>query len=659
MPTDLLEGKDLLEQGWGNIDASQINMSDMPQIGNINQDVQLPGNVGTIEQLRELERRATIAPSALQQNFLQGIRETGQGFGQLGIGMMDYLTNSPIEKELGISNERLPEYNADVLAQRNQFEQDFGGVPGGGFSRGAGRAAPYFLIPPGQNNPVSLGLIGAGVGGSQFAGTPEERQGNIESGAMFGFGIPAAMNTTAAASSYLAPKIGNMFDFLQRYMGKQTPGMINKLAGTTLDDQAIQRLEQSRQLGLDYLTPAEATQNQVLAARQGAVGKTDPGMELLVSKSSKRIDSEKKAIRTILDMISPDDSPAGQKAIAAANKLLGEKRAQLSKMAKPLYNNAYLDAVPDEWIAKQLNDPLIAKSAKEVSGDAAFLSDYKKWADTVGYQGPMQNTVKYWDLVRRRISDTATPDKLGKFTNDQRIAGDVARSLNNALDDVSQNYKKARNFFSEEAPASKALESSLVAKLAKLDDVQQKNVSRIIFDPNETSPKIFNQTKNAFLKEDPKLWNQLVRNEMERRLSAVKKDVTGSVFYSQVIGNDRDYKLFYSALSDNPSAQRKLVAAKNVFKGLINPRNVKSVEGQARINVDQPRNIVTAVQSEVMDIAGGRMDKAAIEFITNPKWDDQFKRVASITNAESRRQAMRDLLMRVNDSLVKAGASQQ
>lgn len=72
-------------------------------------------------------------------------------------------------------------------------------------------------------------------------------------------------------------------------------------------NKAKERLDASRRLGMDYLTPAEAGLNPFLAQEQGALGKTKEGAKHLFDKSQKRIESEGRAINKVLDSIYSED----------------------------------------------------------------------------------------------------------------------------------------------------------------------------------------------------------------------------------------------------------------------------------------------------------------------------------------------------------------
>lgn len=585
---------------------------------------------------------------------IQGLIETGQGAQQLGVAGLDYLINAPIKNELGIAENRMPQFVDEVKQQRAEFESQYGDQAGSDLFRTGGAALPFLAMPPARSA-LGLGVQGANIAGSQFFENPEERAIAAGIGGAAGVAVPMALAGVFKANELRRKGVDFAAERINRLRGRVTPDVARNLAGDDLTGTAQQRLAEAKKLGLDYLTPAEASDDPILALQQGQLGKTEKGMKALVPRQASRVKSERRAIRTLLDDITPDGSPVNEETRAAAQRILGKQRAALSKLSKPLYKKAYADIVPDDFIASQMDDPLVAKAASDVSKDPALQSDFGKWAKDNKYDGPPEKTVKYWDLVRRKLSDLAEPDKLGKSTNENRIAGDAARSLNSRLDDVSPNYKEARNFFSEEAPRSQKLEGSRLAKIAKMDDTQTKSITRVLFDRQETDPRTLTAVRNAIIKEDPNLWNRVVRMEMERRIDLSKGDLTGSSFYKQVLASPADYRLFHNALSKNPVAQRKLRMMKNTFGRLINPRNIKSVEGQARINVDQPRNVVDATQQYAMNIVGEKMDRAAVEFITNPQWNKEYARISKMTSARQRGRALIDLLNSIGDDIVSRG----
>jgi hypothetical protein len=97
-------------------------------------------------------------------------------------------------------------------------------------------------------------------------------------------------------------------------------------------DNVSEKLAASRRLGLDYITPAEASGNPFAAANQGAAGKTDKGSQMLYAAGQNRIQSEKNAINDLYDTIFDKE--------------------KLSPQVNALYKQAHQAEVPKE----ELND---------------------------------------------------------------------------------------------------------------------------------------------------------------------------------------------------------------------------------------------------------------------------------------------------------------
>jgi hypothetical protein len=243
-----------------------------------------------------------------------------------------------------------------------------------------------------------------------------------------------------------------------------------------------------------------------------------------------------------------------------------------------------------------------------------------------GYSDQRLKSIKFFDLVKRNID--AQIDTVGAKSNAGRLLQSSKNKLVTMLDKISPDYATARSIYSQEAPPLQKLRESAVGKLSDLDEMQLKNVSKIIFDRNQTDSKAFNELRDQIYKKDPEAWNNIVRNEMERRIDMMKSNRTvnpGSSFYDAIMSNERDYQMFHNALKNNPSAQRKLADMRMVYRHLLNPESPKGASGRAKNFMNTMRNSGDKMVTLGLNLLGGRYDKAATKIITDPNIDKIYK----------------------------------
>ena len=215
--------------------------------------------------------------------------------------------------------------------------------------------------------------------------------------------------------SGVSPYISGPLALLMGTLGAKSVGhekmMMQKLAGGKDMEKAQERLGMSKELGLDFLTPEEAFNSPFLARKQGQLGRTEPGSELLYDKFGKRIESEQAAIHKTLKQIHDP-------------KTMGPE-------AKALYKKAYSEVVPDEFM-------------KNIAGNSIINSAIHKVETTDAYKYALKdvpiNTIKYLDHVKLALDDMieAAPKK------EARIIKDVKNKMLADLDTVSGDYKQAR-----------------------------------------------------------------------------------------------------------------------------------------------------------------------------------------------------------------------
>lgn len=399
---------------------------------------------------------------------------------------------------------------------------------------------------------------------------------------------------------------------------------------------AVARKQAADRIGLDYLTPAEASGSPIAGAAQGALSRSKEGGALLFEKGQQRQISEKNAINTLLNDISPDGSPAGEEVRKAAQQYISKREQALIEKAKPMYEKAFEGQVSRNQLNQLTKDPVINDALIKVDKDPVWQREL---------QGYPLNSVKTLDLVKRNIDDQierALIHEKGKVPGLMK----AKEYLVDTIDNISPDYAKARAVYGQGAKPLEALRNSELAKrIGNLNDVSVKDISKNIFDPTQTDPKVMETMRKQISAENPAAWRSIVRNELERVMD--KKDVTGINFYKQNLQGDRRFNQLLAATKDMPQAQQKLKDMREAFKYLIDPNTARNAAGLAKNSMDKTRNFGDQVLEHVKNAAGGKYDKAAVELITSSKWNNEFAEIQKINNKENRAIRASDLLAKI------------
>jgi len=192
-------------------------------------------------------------------------------------------------------------------------------------------------------------------------------------------------------------------------------------------------MEAAERLGLNYLTPAEASGNPFLGAQQAQIGKTPKGSLELYKKGQSRLESENKSIQ---DLFSKIYNPKEEKGLM-----------------KSLYKESYEHTVPQSFINKIGQNEVIKRAKSLVEGNPAFKEQLK---------GVDKNSVEYWDSIKRALDDMSSRSASKSSRNESRLINNAKKDLLKELDKVGS-YKEARSL-SERQKTREGLEKAFNKK---------------------------------------------------------------------------------------------------------------------------------------------------------------------------------------------------
>lgn len=169
-------------------------------------------------------------------------------------------------------------------------------------------------------------------------------------------------------------------------------------------------------LGLGYITPGEATGSPVVAAREGALGTSKEGGKLLFEKGQARLNSEKKSITDLYDVIHP-----------RSKEMLQEET--------DLYNKANSDSISINAFNSLTKDPVINNTLKKMENIPAYQKDLKDISPS---------NIKYLDYAKRSLDDQIESASKSGEKNLARLLKDSKNKLVSTMDEASESYPKAR-----------------------------------------------------------------------------------------------------------------------------------------------------------------------------------------------------------------------
>jgi hypothetical protein len=597
---------------------------------------------------------STSAPSselAALNNFLSPKKNNMSGITAASIGFnrgVENLTHGAMQPllESGLFGENLAQGSKAYAKEREENFQDaakaypitanVGNVLGS-----IGASIPAFLIPGakekgliGLGKNVLSGALGGGlIGASQYVGENESRLFNGALGATLGSAFPVAF----AGANKLADSV------ISPLLSPKTAAVSNILKQGIDPNAAIATKAAADRIGVQ-LTPAEASGSPLAGQAQGRLGTSPEGGITLQNFGEKRLGQEKAAITSLFDDIanpnlsSLDANPSELLRNTSQNIIKKETKA-LQEKAKPLYEKAYQDVIPDENFQSLLDEPIIARSVSKIKTDPLYKTELSNVPE---------NSVKFLDLVKQNIDDQISIAKRSGENNAVRLLSKAKAKLVSSTDAISPDYQLARSIFGEGAKPLQQLNASNIGKIANLKDTQLKQVSKIIFDASQTDNKVLSQIRTRITKENPEAWRRITRNWMEESLDNTSG--TGSAFYQKILKSDRKFNQAVSAVQDIPGAAQKLSDMRETFKNLINPVTPRTSAKLAKSSLDVPRSSIEAIKNYVTNLVGGRYDKAAIDLITNPQWNKEITKIRSVKDPYLRGQQYASILGKISAS---------
>jgi hypothetical protein len=590
----------------------------------------LPGEAHS--ELHGATGQALWEPSRIAKNYLAGTAEFGRDVLNAPNTFSNYLIKKGfIPKEQGIK-ERLPDYKYHEMLGVE------GEKPGDRIMRGLARNMPALFM--GELGAAG-GLLRTGQRALSMGGNAAIQNENPVKAALMTavpeLGGKVIAKTVGTTYKHTVPPLINEG---KKIFGNKAAVAKDVMGGLLPEEvaPALQRASEAKKMGVN-LTPAEASGSKILAAKEGKLGTSPEGEQNYHRFKKEQKVAQQESIDKLMNDVTNKPEVAGGAIKNTAETIIEKQSKALQEKAKPIYEEAYKENVSNNQLNAFLKDSNIHNAYERVMKSKLYESEI---------HGHHPTSLKVLDQVKRVMDDDIKVALKAGKNNDARIIGIARKKLVEGLDKVSPAYSEARNVYSEGAKPLEELKNSELGKIANTNDVNVKNISKTIFDANQTDPRVLAKLRDAFKQENPQAWDRIIHNEMERRITSGQAGTSrnpGSNFHKNILANEQSFKQFKEALKGNPVAQEKLTMMRDVFRDLINEPSVNAAHGAPKI----PTSVPEAIKEIYTKVTKGKYDKAAVELITSGKWDQYF--LPTLKEAPKTRMAKTlKLLERINNS---------
>lgn len=317
------------------------------------------------------------------------------------------------------------------------------------------------------------------------------------------------------------------------------------------------------------------------------------------------------AVDSILGAIAPAEQVGGgaervrnaaQNAIEVAKQIRREKASPLYQGAFDIGADVDVNSVIDS-INNRLDDlPPSGEISKQLLKVRTLIKGKKEGQPSLKR---LHNSKLEIDQMIEKVGEGS----LGNTTKRELVS--IRNELLEKIHDASPAYKEAGQEFARLSEPVNKIVDSPIGRIAKLDDVQLKQVSNVLFDPS-MNIDVINKAKKTIQEVDPGAWDGIVRTEIEKRLGAIRSDI--------------------GDLSDTASTENVPAQIHSALFSTEKKRNVlfQSVDGETRKNLKylesalrraskgRPGGSQTAVRRDIERRLKGGVFQSIREFFKAP-----------------------------------------
>jgi hypothetical protein len=380
--------------------------------------------------------------------------------------------------------------------------------------------------------------------------------------------IPAGLGMKAAVGATGAGLTQSALEGLQSQLGgefsKEEIAIATSLGGVAeLVFPAIQALRQSRQAGeisvssselaeaapsidegrqaveaVEALTgenvglfPAQQTRVPSQLNQQRVLPQLDAGSATALKKLNKQNDQAFNATFKLLDTIASPDVTFGapQRIRTAANEAINATK--LARKEASQFGQV-IAAADEAGVGANVNLGPIKTNIDELLDESVISGELESTITKINkFLTPREGreflTFKQLQRVKKEMDAIINASPVSEKAVDPSVKGEVVALKNKLLTAMKEAYPpfdEASKIFIRESGSVEAIQASLVQRIANVSDAQLKNISSEIFNPRTNVADIAIARK-AIEDVDPVAWRDIVRNELDFRVSSIGQEI--------------------------------------------------------------------------------------------------------------------------------------
>jgi hypothetical protein len=273
---------------------------------------------------------------------------------------------------------------------------------------------------------------------------------------------------------------------------------------------------------------------------------------------------------------------------------LGSERQAINKLFNTIYDEEKLGPKMSEAYKSSYVNNVEPEFLNNLKQSNIIQSAFKKVQNVPAYKDALKNVPEnnfaYLDQVKRALNDMSDSAFSKGNKNESRLINKEITKLTDQMDTISPEYAQARSLANRE----------------------------------------------------------ILLDKMKSKLN--EADVKGTNFFNKFLKNDYAFEDIQRKLKDVPEARQKMDDMRLVFRDLINPQTARTGAALSKTSMTEGRSTGQFIKDTIAKLNGRRYDKSAIEILTNPRWDNQFRDVMGIKDKGERAISFANLLSKISAS---------
>lgn len=375
-------------------------------------------------------------------------------------------------------------------------------------------------------------------------------------------------------------------------------------------------------------------------AAQGTLGAIG-GIAKYVGNNFKSVNADKAKAMTnsLLDDIGAKSTTVADDTFDTANAIYKDISLQNKDIIKGFYDSAYKKEISAQDFKALNSNPNIADTIKRYrnslltdnSRDNAIAARYQRLNNKMvdGKVNPdyNPNSLESWDYITRSMQDDINKLFRNEQTSNASLVVDARNSVLKQLDAISPDYANARALSQENKAMTELFDNVNLDQLTKSQSQAYKKISNMLLD-TKNPPENIIAIRDAFVKKNPEVWKNIVRETFENRTNAVSglNDSTPLDFMHGVMRDKGKANMVYEALNfpGNEKTLAKLEALGLIYKDVNKVSVADNVLDTGLSNIPFIGNIKRNKVNE--------FNKKATDFIFSTKYDRDFDNLVAQHN---------------------------